>query len=452
MTANGRVRGHVLVIEDALDESALLRVSLERQGYSVSYSPCGDPAIEALLAGRYDVVILCACAVGSKGLFVLDSSRGLQLDAQFIVLTDDGSVATAVEAMKLGAYDYLIKPVNTDELLIRVERSMECDRMKREIRSLRREVRGRNPAGIVGASAVMRKVLDLVEQVAPTAASVLITGETGTGKELVARAVHELSPRRDGRFVPVSCSALPETLLESELFGHVKGSFTGAVTNRRGLFEETAGGTAFLDEIEALAYPLQAKLLRVVEERTIQRVGANHFIPLDFRLVAASNADLEAKVEEGSFRDDLYHRLNVFPIHVPPLRERRQDIPLLVMHFRDLFARRAGLPALDIPEKTMERLMAYDWRGNIRELRNCVERGLILGAKRGALEIELPGEPVESRSFLSLPLSQEWSLNRLAEEYTKAVVEHTGGHRNRAASILGIDRRTLYRKIRELSS
>ncbi|UCF20020.1 MAG: sigma-54-dependent Fis family transcriptional regulator [Gemmatimonadota bacterium] len=450
MTANRRVQGHVLLIEDAPEETTRLRVPLERQRYVVDYSPCGPQAVEALLASRYDVVILCACGIGPKGLFVLSSVRALQLDAQFIVMTDDHSAHTAVEAMKLGAFDYLVKPVNVDEMLLRVERALESNRLEREVRGLRREVRGRNPAGIIGASAGIRRVIELVEQVAPTAASVLITGETGTGKELAARAVHELSPRSECRFVPVSCASLPETLLESELFGHVRGSFTGAVANRRGLFEEAAGGTAFLDEIEALSCSLQPKLLRVIEERVVQRIGANRETPVDFRLIAASNAKLESRVEEGRFRDDLFHRLNVFPICLPPLRERPEDIPLLAIHFRDLFAKRAGLPALDITEKAMGQLMAHDWPGNIRELRNCIERGLILCAKKDSLDIDLPYERDESRSFLHVPLSQEWSLSRLADEYTRAVVEHTEGHRNRAARILGIDRRTLYRKIREL--
>jgi DNA-binding NtrC family response regulator len=443
----------VLLVDDDPTAAVRLLPPLERQGYSTTYSACGEPAVNTLRDQHFHVVLLCACYEGPKGLYVLTRVRALQLDAQFIVLTDDKCVATAVTAMKLGAFDYLIKPVNVDELLIRVERALQASENQREVARLRRHAKRINPAGIVGTSAAIRRVIDLVERVGPTNSSVLVLGQTGTGKELVARALHELSPRKERRFVPVSCSALPENLLESELFGHVRGSFTGAVSNRRGLFEEAEGGSVFLDEIESLSLGMQSKLLRVVEERTVQRVGASHDIPVDFRLIAASNRDLGEMVERGEFRDDLYYRLNVFPIHVPPLSERPDDIPLLVLHFRERFAENNEFKCPQFSPSAVMSLARYDWPGNVRQLRNYVERTLIMCAGKNEIVIEPPeaSEGVNG-NFLARPALEEWNLKRLEMEYIAVVLEATDGNRNRAARILGIDRRTLYRKIRELQS
>jgi DNA-binding NtrC family response regulator len=426
---------------------------LESQGYITTYSPCGDPAVSTLQERDFDVVLLCACYTGPKGLYVLSRARALQLDAQFIVLTDDKSIETAVTGMKLGALDYLMKPVNIEELLIRVERAVREKEMQREVARLRRREKRVNPAGIVGTSPGIQRVIDLVERVGPTNSSVLVLGETGVGKELVARALHELSPRNKKRFVPVSCSALPENLLESELFGHVRGSFTGAVSNRRGLFEEAEGGTVFLDEIEALSPAMQSKLLRVVEERTVQRIGAGHDVPVDFRLIAASNRDLEKMVEHGEFREDLYYRLNVFPIQVPPLRDRPDDVPLLVMHFRDRFVADNGRDYPQFAPAAIMSMAHHEWPGNVRQLRNFVERTLIMCSGKGETVIDLPDENgLGDEQFLARPAAEEWDLKRLESEYIAVVLERTGGNRNRAARILGIDRRTLYRKIRDLQT
>jgi DNA-binding NtrC family response regulator len=299
----------------------------------------------------------------------------------------------------------------------------------------------------------MERLFDLIGRVAPMRSTVLISGATGTGKELVATAIHQLSTRATKPFVPVNCSALSETLLESELFGHVKGSFTGAIAARRGLFEEAAGGTLFLDEVSTLSHAIQVKLLRVLEERIIHRVGSSQSIPVDFRLIAATNQDLEQLIADGQFREDLYYRLNSFPIVVPPLRERRSDIPLLTQHFRARFAEENGVEPPPFSPATMSRMMAYDWPGNVRELDNFVERVLILHG--GSAEIRSDPSVVQhplEHDLLRRAIEHLWNLERLELEYIRLVLETTGGHYGHAAEFLGIDRRTLYRRIRSMSS
>jgi DNA-binding NtrC family response regulator len=294
-------------------------------------------------------------------------------------------------------------------------------------------------------------VFDMVERVAPTRANVLVIGETGTGKELVARAVHDVSDRARRAFIPVNCSALPETLLESELFGHVKGAFTGAVQARRGLFEAAQGGSLFLDEISTISPAIQVKLLRVLQERRITPVGGSESIPVDFRLIAATNEDLEALVESGTFREDLYYRLNVFPIRVPPLRERREDIPILANAFRLRFAEENGVGAPEILPETLARMMGYDWPGNVRELENAIERALILhsGARSLPFEPSATGGVREERGLVNRASTEGWSLDRLEQEYILEVLDSQGWHQGKASAILGINRRTLYRKLKQ---
>jgi DNA-binding NtrC family response regulator len=441
----------VLIVENHDETAPVLQPALETRGYRVSTTRCGDPALAAMRERFFDIVLLCACAPGDLGLRTLVRARELQSDAQFIVLAHDDSVGTAVRAMSLGAFDYLVAPVNPDEALVRIRRALEQTATQREVARLRRSASLNALGGLVGHSPGMQRVFDLIQRVAPLNISALVVGETGTGKELVARAIHDLSPRRRAPFVPVSCAAVPETLLESELFGHTRGSFTGAVTDRRGLFEEARGGTVFLDEVDSIACAIQAKLLRVVEERTIQRVGASHDIPVDFRLVAAANRSLAALVEAGDFRADLFFRLNVFPIELPPLRDRKEDIPLLAAHFRDEIARTTNLPVLPFPRRIMRRMESHDWPGNVRELRHYVERLMIMSAGRNSMDaVALPVGNGHSNGGLRHALDERWNLGRLEAEYIRVVLEHTRGNRNRAAALLGIDRRTLYRKIETL--
>ncbi|MCL7938000.1 MAG: sigma-54 dependent transcriptional regulator [marine benthic group bacterium] len=311
--------------------------------------------------------------------------------------------------------------------------------------------------GLLGQSPAITDVLDVCDQISDTEFTVLITGETGTGKDLVARCIHMHSSRSKGRLTPVACAALPESLLESEMFGHRRGSFTGAVADQRGLVERANGGTLFLDEVDALTPAMQAKLLRVVEEHRIQRVGGNHDVPVDFRLIAATNSDLEIMVEEGRFRSDLFYRLNVIHLQIPPLRERADDIPFLASHFRDQFAREAAFPVVPFSEESLDWLVSQEWPGNVRELKHAVERAIVLS--RGADEISpshfgYGSEPISNGLDGSLlrHVLAGWDLKRLEEEYIRAVIRHTDGHRGEAAEILGIDRRTLYRKLEDLEA
>lgn len=444
-------RGHILVVEDEDVVRELLISLLSNEGYAVSAVSAGEDALKALERELYDVVLLDLNLPGMHGMNVLAAAPALQTDAQFIVTTAYGSVDAAVEAMKLGAFDFVSKPFRTEELLLTVDRALHDTALRREVARLRRHAGDGTRARIVGRSPAMQRLFDLLERVAPTRATVLVTGETGTGKELVARAIHELSDRARKPFIAINCSALPETLLESELFGHMKGSFTGAVANKRGLFEDAAGGTLFLDEISTIPLSIQVKLLRVLQDRKIQRLGGNHLVPVDFRLIAATNIDLAEEVRTGRFREDLFYRLNVFPVRVPPLRERRGDVPLLANYFRTRFAQENGIEAPAISADTMSRLVAYSWPGNVRELENYVERAVIMHAGARSMPFISP-ESAEDRleqDLVSNARREHWTLERLEREYIFEVLQQTGGHRGHAADILGIDRRTLYRKLKQ---
>ena len=435
----------VLVVEDQGELRSVLVTVLEAEGYRATGVESGEAGLAALDRELFDVVLLDVNLPGISGMQVLGAGRALQADAQFVMMTGFGSVEAAVEAMQIGAFHYLNKPVQMPELLLVVERALRDTETRRELAQLRRQAGG--VSRIVGRSPALLRTLDLVARVAPTRAAVLVTGETGTGKELIARGVHDLSSRARKPFVAVNCSAIPEPLLESELFGHVKGAFTGAVSGRRGLFEEAAGGTLFLDEIATIPPATQVKLLRVLQERKVQRLGGGPPTAVDFRLVAACNVELGDEVEAGRFRADLFYRLNVFPIHVPPLRERKSDIPLLAHHFRERFAAENGIEAPGITPATLERMMGYEWPGNIRELENFMERALILHAGSRTLAFELPRTRGAS-SLLSAAEEGGWSLERLEREYILAVLEKTGGHQGDASAILEIDPRTLGRKLK----
>jgi DNA-binding NtrC family response regulator len=364
-------------------------------------------------------------------------------------MTAFGSIDSAVEAMKLGAVDFIKKPFRTEELIHVLTRAMEELELKREVAQLRSQSSAGVRSYLVGKSQAMQRVFGLIERVAPTRANVLIGGDTGTGKELVARAVHDLSGRSRRPFVAINCSALPESLLESELFGHMKGSFTGAIQSKRGLFEEAQGGTIFLDEISTLSEAVQVKLLRVLQDRKVTRVGGREPITVDFRLIVATNRDLAELVEHKEFREDLFYRLNVFPIRVPPLRERRDDIPLLAQHFRQRFAEENELEPPEIPPKTMARLMAYEWPGNVRELENFIERAVIMHSGARAIPFEPPGQrPDPERNLLTRAREEKWDLERLEREYILDMLEQTQWHQSSAAEALGISRRTLYRKLK----
>jgi DNA-binding NtrC family response regulator len=387
------------------------------------------------------------------GLLLLHEIKRMAPETSVLLMTAFGSIDTAVQAIKAGAYDYLTKPFKMEEVIVVVRRAMEERRLRAEVRALRAEVRTKyNFSNLLGKSKPMLDLFALIKKVAGSRSTVLVQGASGTGKELVAKAIHYNSPRRDRLLVTVNCSAIPRDLLESELFGHVKGAFTGAIAQKRGLFEEASGGSLFLDEIGELSPELQVKLLRVLQEREIRRVGDTRTIGVDVRLIAATNRDLVQAVKDGSFREDLYYRLNVIPIVLPPLRERAEDIPLLAEHFLIKYAKEADPPIEGISKDAMRLLLVYDWPGNVRELENVIERAVILGRGPLLLPEDLPG-PLRIHSVPAWPQSPEvrasWpTLEELERSYIGAVLGETRWRRMQAAHILGIDRRTLYRKIR----
>ncbi|MGD8496365.1 MAG: sigma-54 dependent transcriptional regulator [Gemmatimonadales bacterium] len=444
-------RGRLLVIEDDSVIAGFLEDLLTEEGYDVTAVESGEVGLRELEQRLFDVVLLDLNLPGMHGLNVLAAAPVTQTDAQFIVMTAFAEVETAVEALRSGASHYLTKPLDPEHLLLTIDRAIREQDLRREVAQLRRHNGTAARDRIIGKAPVLQRMFDLIERVAPTRSTVLLTGETGTGKELAARAIHDLSPRAKKPFVPVNCSALTETLLESELFGHVKGAFTGAVSSRRGLIEEAHGGTLFLDEIATISPAVQVKLLRVLQERRITRVGGNAPIAADFRLIAATNVDLAAEVEAGNFREDLFYRINVFPIVVPPLRERRADIPLLADHFRRRFAEENGVEPPVISPQTMTRMMEYDWPGNVRELENFVERAMIMYAGAESIRFEPPGprDDEAERELVEAAREEQWDLERLEREYILTTLEATGGHQSNAAEILGVDRRTIYRKLKQ---
>jgi DNA-binding NtrC family response regulator len=429
----------------------LITKIVDEAGYEAVGVPTGEAALAELDKQLFDAVLLDLNLPGVQGMDVLSVGPTLQTDTPFIVMTAFGSVDTAVEAMKRGAFDYVSKPFRTEELLLTLRRAHEETELRREVARLRRQVKDAGPGvEMVGRSPAIERVRDLIARVAPSRATVLIAGDTGTGKELVARSIHHLSGRAERSFVAVNCSAIPETLLESELFGHVKGAFTGAIANKRGLMEESSGGTLFLDEIGTVTPNIQVKLLRALQERCIMRVGGREPVPVDIRLIAATNLDLGEEVRSGRFREDLYYRLSVFPIRVPPLTERRDDIPLLAAYFLRRAVSEHGLPPPTIPPTTMQRLMEYEWPGNVRELENFIERSLIMHAGAKTIPFD-PGEGLYRRrehDLLKSARSDRWTIDHLEREYILAVLDEVAGHQGRAAEILGIDRRTLYRKLK----
>ncbi|MDX6771196.1 MAG: sigma-54 dependent transcriptional regulator [Elusimicrobiota bacterium] len=383
----------ILLVEDDPSQSAMLTLELKRRGFRVESEKSAPRAVARLEKEIFDAVVTDLRLGEGDGLKVVAAAKASQPETGVVVITGHGSIDTAVAAMKAGAYDYLTKPIEPEELALVLRKTIEHRDLLGEVRRLRAEVRERKGfTGIVSASPEMRKVLELVSKVAVTDATVLVTGESGTGKELIARAIHENSPRRDGSFVALNCGALPEGLLESELFGHVKGSFTGADRNKRGLFEEASGGTLFLDEISETTPGLQVKLLRALQEGEIRRVGDNHPVKVSARVVAASNRDLKRFVSEGKFREDLYYRLKVFPIELPALRERPDDVMPLAETFLQKARKRSGAVAAKFSPAAAAALRAYAWPGNVRELEHAVERALIMASGPSIEPGDLPPE------------------------------------------------------------
>jgi two-component system, NtrC family, response regulator AtoC len=441
---------HILVIDDEELICQQLYHLYSYSGFRVTVVTSAEQALEVLARADTDLVVTDIRLSGLSGIALTERIQESWPEVPVIAISGHADIGAAVNVLKSGASDYILKPFSAATILESTRLLLKKAEIFTEIRHLRQTLKEKCEfGGMLSTRPEMHRVFEIIRLVSNTDATVVVEGETGTGKELVARAVHELSDRARKPFVPINCSAVPEALLESELFGHMKGSFTGAIATKRGLFEEAHGGTLFLDEISALSPAIQVKLLRVLQERKIQRIGGNQEIPIDFRLVAATNVALEAEVKAGRFREDLFYRLNVFPIPVPPLRDRKQDIPLLANHFRLRFADENGIEPPEILPETLQRMVAYDWPGNVRELENFIERGVIMYGGSRALRFEAPmaDRGRTERDLMSKARDERWTMDRLEREYIFTMLEEMRGHQGRVSEILGVNRRTLYRKL-----
>jgi two-component system response regulator AtoC len=452
---------HLLLVED---EAALRKATAERlaeHGYNVVQVESGEEAVERLSNFAFDIVLTDLRLPGIDGTAVIAAALQTYPDMVCIVVTGFGTVKDAVGAIKQGAVEFITKPFQFDQLLHVLSSALEQRRLRSENAYLRSQLQERYRfEGLIGRSPRMRELFELLETVAVSASTVLVSGETGTGKELAARAIHHNSPRRAHRFIALNCSAVPESLLEAELFGHVRGAFTGAVATRQGRLEVAHQGTLLLDEVGTMSASLQAKLLRVLQERELERLGDTRTIKIDVRIIAATNMDLSQLVSEGRFREDLFYRLNVIPIFIPPLRERREDIPLLVQHFvQRLTSQRIPLRAVTVTQEAMRMMMAYAWPGNIRQLENAVERALALGRNRTQIDVsDLPPElrnapPPNTSASVTLPeggLELPIYLKDIERQLLRLALDETGDNKQRAAKLLGLKRTTLVEKTRRL--
>ncbi len=444
--------GSILLAEDDRSMCELLQAGMPRRGFEVTWRTSAAEALVTLLERDFDVVVTDLNMPGTNGIELCERVVSNRPDIPVIVITAFGSLDTATAAIRAGAYDFITKPFDLDALRLTLDRAVQHRRLRDEVKRLQQVVTSSQGFGeILGTSAPMQRVLDLVSRAAESDATVLITGESGTGKELIARALHKQSRRCKGPFVAVSCAALPETLLESELFGHVRGAFTDAKAARTGLMHKASGGTLLLDEIGDAPLGIQPKLLRALEERRIRPVGEDVERAFDARLVCATNRDLEAAVEQGRFRADLYYRVNVIHIELPPLRAREGDILILAQHFVSHFASASGKAVVGVSATAAQRLLSYSWPGNVRELRNCIERCVALTRFEEITVDDLP-EKVQnyrnSRVVVDLDdVSHLPTIEEVEKRYILRVLEAAGGLRTRAAEILGVDRKTLYRKL-----
>jgi two-component system response regulator HydG len=447
------MKGHILVVDDEQETCDLLEMALGRHGFKVTPSTNAQRALELVAEQDFDVVLTDLSMPEMSGLDLCERVLGTRPDMPVVVITGQGSLETAIGAIRVGAYDFITKPVDPKLLFLSVSRAIQHRRLSDEVKRLRQAVDGdgADAARIVGQSGAMRRVYELIQRVGESDASVLIHGETGTGKELIARGIHGKSRRKNGPFVAINCAAVPHSLLESELFGHARGAFTDAKAQRTGLFVQASGGTLFLDEIGELPIDVQPKLLRALQERKVRPVGANQEIPFDARIVAATNRNLEDEVYEKRFREDLYYRINVVKIDVPPLRERGGDVLHLAQHFLKQFAERNAKPSLELSTTAAEKLMAYNWPGNVRELENCMEHAVALARFDQITVEDLPEKIRAYRAERFVVAANDpteiVTMDELERRYILRVLSLVGGNKSRAAHVLGFDRRTLYRKL-----
>ena len=441
----------VLVVDDDPEVVRLLEQDLAGCGFTVVAACSGAAGVDVLRETPVDAVVTDLRMPDVDGLEIVRVAAEIQPEAKVIIITAFATIASAIDAVKRGAFDYVSKPFEIEELVLALERALEDSRLRKENRTLRGEMTRRYGLdSLIGASPVMQEVFTLVEGAARADLNVLVTGESGTGKELVARAIHYNGPRRRGPFVAINCAAIPETLLESELFGHVRGAFTGAATARKGLVEEAHGGTLFLDEISEMSVSLQAKLLRVLEDREVRPLGSNRGTVVEFRAIASTNRDPRAQVQAGTFRADLYYRLNVVGVHLPPLRDRAGDIPRLARHFVAEFARQQGRPVRGLAPEAMALVEAYPWPGNVRELENALERAVAFAGAESIVPADLPPSVRDEGQIVEAGLARHWTLREIAERYIERVLGEVGGDRVRAARILQVHPRTLERRDQRL--
>lgn len=440
-------------MEDDREMLGLLRDVCEHEGFEVTAEEDGLRALERIERGQFEVVVSDIEMPGIKGLELLEKIKRCSPLTAVLLITAFGSIESAIKAIKLGAFDYITKPFEMEELLVAIEKALEHSFLKSEVVRLHKEVQGRYGfSQMVAKSDPMMRVVELVERVCDNPSNILITGESGSGKELVARLIHYNGPRKQKAFVPINCAAIPENLLESELFGHQKGAFTDAKVAKKGLFLEADGGTLFLDEVAEMAPSIQAKVLRAVEDREIRPLGETKGHKVDVRIISTSKEDLRSLVKQGRFREDLYFRLNVIEIKLPPLRERREDIPPLINFFIGKYNGQLGRRISGISDSAMKALMEYPWPGNVRELENAIEHAVSLARGEVIATEDLPsflGEGNSAGDLLVGATEKRYTVAELEREYITRILEQTGGNKSRAAQILGMDRKTLYRKLQE---
>ncbi len=443
----------ILVVDDDETHRLMLRATLESEGYTIHEADDGMTAVEAVKKEFYDLILMDIRMAHMSGIDALREIKRISPGIPALIMTAFASIETAVEAVKSGAYDYITKPLDIEKLKRSIASELEHSDLRQEVAILKERIGDKfDLSNIIGKSRRMREVFELLGMAAPSDAAVLIQGESGTGKELIANAIHQNSPRASNPLIKVNCAALPESLLESELFGHERGAFTGAVSMRKGRFELADGGSIFLDEISEMAPAMQAKLLRVTQEREFERVGGMKTIKADVRIISATNKDLEQEIKEGRFREDLFYRLNVISVTLPPLRERKEDIPLLAEHFLSIYSEKNRRLMKGFQPKALDLLMRYDWPGNIRELENTMERGVIMTRGDHISPADLPmniqalGGELEDDNTGVLP---GWSMREVEKDLIIKTLEQTNGNKTKAAEVLGINRKTLQNKIRE---
>jgi DNA-binding NtrC family response regulator len=438
----------ILVVDDEAPIRDVISKGLSQMGgYNVEVAQNGLEAIEKIEKDVFDLVLTDLKMPEMNGLELLKTIKGIRPEVMVILMTAYGSIETAVEAMKIGANDYITKPIDLNELLIHISKVQKESLLLKENRLLRMEVRKKfEYHNIIGKSKKMQEIFSLIEKVALGTSTVTIYGGSGTGKELVAKAIHYNSPRSDRPFIPFNCGAIPETLVESELFGHTQGAFTGAVQAKKGLFEEASGGTLFLDEISTILPSVQVKLLRVLQEKEVMRVGSTERTKIDVRMIAATNENLEENVKKGKFREDLFYRLHVFPIFLPDLKDRKEDIPLLAYHFLELYSKEAKKEIRGISKEAIKLLLEYHWPGNVRELENTIERAVIMTDQDYLLPNDFPKDLMEGISeMIRRGVKDRKSLDDIKSEYIKEILKEVGGNKRTAAEILRVNPRTLYR-------